>query len=446
MNKLYILAIISIFVITINSCKTSEVDINTANSFDLIENQILTPTCATVGCHASASDAAFNQHGLVLGKGKSFEALFNISPKNITAKDAGLKRILPFDAENSLLYQKLLFETTHASNKNFGSTMPLGKDMLFKGQIEFIRQWINAGAPKTGTVADANLLNDKTPVLTKFEPLAPPLANEGYQMKIEPFEIFPNFEREIFVRKPLNNKENIYVNKFQIKMHPGSHHFILYGFRNELNLPALNEIRDLRNKDNSFNLNTFQQIGNHIFYFGGSESNFTFNFPEGMAVEVPANMTFDMNSHYFNKGSKSYNGEVNINLYTTPKANVKKILKILDLGNTNFKLPPKQKTVISKNFTFDKPVKVVTLFSHTHKLGEKFEILIKGGTRNGEVIYTSENWEHPNKIDYSTPIALKAGEGLTSRITYNNYTDRTITFGFTSEDEMGIIFGYYYED
>jgi hypothetical protein len=226
-------------------------------------------------------------------------------------------------------------------------------------------------------------------------------------------------------------------------MHPGSHHFILYGFRNNLNLPQMNEIRDLRNKNQTFNLTTLQQIGNHVFYFGGSESNFTFNFPEGTAVELPANMTFDVNSHYFNKSAKSYNGEVYINLYTVPKEKVKKTLKVLDLGNTSFVLPPKKTTTVTKDFRFDKNVRIVTLFSHTHKLGEKFEILIKGGNRNGEVIYTSTNWEHPTKIDYATPIALKVGESLTSRITYNNYTDQTIRFGFTSEDEMGIIFGYY---
>jgi hypothetical protein len=42
------------------------------------------------------------------------------------------------------------------------------------------------------------------------------------------------------------------------------------------------------------------------------------------------------------------------------------------------------------------------------------------------------------------PIVLNAGEGLTSEITYYNETDRAISFGLTSEDEMGIIFGYYY--
>ena len=434
-----------VFIFTIG-CNKNTVDLENASTFENIQTQILNTSCAVSGCHLSESDGTFPQHGLILTAGKAYQNLVNVTAKNQTAKEENLKRIVPFDALNSLLYQKLLFETSHKSNKNFGSIMPLGNDMLFTGQIEYIRRWIEAGAPKEGNIVDVSLLSDKTPVLKKFDPLIAPTAAEGFQMKLEPFEIYPYFEREIFVRKPLNNSENVFVNKFQLKMHPGSHHFILYGFRNNQNLPQMNEIRDLRNKNQTFNLTTLQQIGNHVFYFGGSESNFTFNFPEGTAVELPANMTFDVNSHYFNKGAKSYNGEVYINLYTVPKDKVKKTLKVLDLVNTSFMLPPKKTTTVTKDFRFDKNVRIVTLFSHTHKLGEKFEILIKGGNINGEVIYTSTNWEHPTKIDYATPIALKAGESLTSRITYNNYTDQTIRFGFTSEDEMGIIFGYYYEE
>ena len=47
-------------------------------------------------------------------------------------------------------------------------------------------------------------------------------------------------------------------------------------------------------------------------------------------------------------------------------------------------------------------------------------------------------------VTFDAPIILQPGEGLTSIITYNNTTDRTLTFGLTSEDEMGIIFGYTY--
>ena len=446
MKKTVISLIIGVLFIQVISCNKKGVDIESASTFDNIQTEILNTSCAISGCHLSETDGTYLQHGLILKKGSAYQNLINISPKNTTAIQENLKIVSPFDAENSLLYQKLLFETSHKSLKNFGSIMPLGKDMLFMGQIEYIRRWIEAGAPETGSVADVSLLLDRTPVINNFVPLRPPEIGQGFQMKLEPFEVYPYFEREIFVRKPLSNSQSVFVNKFQIKMQPGSHHFILYGFRNNDGLPNVGEIRDLRNKDLSYNLRTFQQMGNHIFYFGGSENNFTFDFPEGTAVELPANMEFDINSHYFNKGAKSYNGEVNINLYTIPKEKVKNHLKIIDMGNSGFSLPPKQKTVATKDFKFDKNVKIVTLFSHTHKLGEKFEILIKGGSRNGEVIYTSTNWEHPEKIDYAVPISLKAGEGLTSRITYNNYTDQTIRFGFTSEDEMGIIFGYYFED
>ena len=69
-----------------------------------------------------------------------------------------------------------------------------------------------------------------------------------------------------------------------------------------------------------------------------------------------------------------------------------------------------------------------------------------GGSRNGEVVYTSTDWEHPDIITYKTPIDLQKGEGLISEITYNNTTGKAVSFGLTSEDEMGIIFGYYYEE
>jgi Copper type II ascorbate-dependent monooxygenase, C-terminal domain len=409
----------------------------------LIKEEIIAKSCATVGCHSSEVDASFQEHGLLF---KDWSALLNRTPRNITAAEAGLKLIMPFDAENSLLYQKLLFESTHKSDQNFGSIMPLGGDLLKKGQIEFIKRWIDAGAPEKGNVADVALLKDQSPSLAKFEPLAAPANGTGYQMKLEPFEVYPNFERELFSHRNLKNDKTILVNKFQIKMHPGSHHFILYGFRNEQSKPPLNTIRDLRFQNGSYDLSTFSSMSNHIFYFGGSESNYTFDFPAGTAVELPANMTFDMNSHYFNKGSKSYNGEVYINLYTTQADKVNRKLKVLDLGNTSFTLPAKQRVVVTKSFNFARDSKIVTLFSHTHKLGEKFEILIKGGPRNGELVYTSTNWEHPKKIDFANPISLKAGEGLTSRITYNNFTDQSVRFGLTSADEMGIIFGYYYED
>jgi hypothetical protein len=71
-------------------------------------------------------------------------------------------------------------------------------------------------------------------------------------------------------------------------------------------------------------------------------------------------------------------------------------------------------------------------------------IKIAGGARNGEVIFENTDWEHPLMKTFSTPIVLQPGQGLTSEVTYNNNTTKSVSFGLTSEDEMNIIFGYFY--
>ena len=45
------------------------------SSFDLLQDKLLTPSCATSGCHLSTKDASFAQHGLVLAKGSSYANL-----------------------------------------------------------------------------------------------------------------------------------------------------------------------------------------------------------------------------------------------------------------------------------------------------------------------------------------------------------------------------------
>ena len=80
-----------------------------------------------------------------------------------------------------------------------------------------------------------------------------------------------------------------------------------------------------------------------------------------------------------------------------------------------------------------------------HELGEKFVIKLKGGKRDGEIIYETTDWEHPLILNFKEAIQLNKDEGITSEITYFNTTNKKVGFGLTSEDEMGIIFGYYYE-
>lgn len=444
--------VVGVFLLAMNACQKETAAPTTAekSSYELIQARILTPTCATSGCHASEQDGSFRQHGLVLTEAVSYDNLVNKDPKNPNALADKLKRVVPFYSLSSLLYHKLNWDgANHHGSKDYGLPMPLGNKAPSKGQLEFVRRWIEAGAPRTGNVADAALLDDQTPSFVEnFVPLAPPAATEGIQMKLEPFSIQPNFEREFFMRKATGNTTDLYVNRVQIKMRAGSHHFLLYSFRDPkaIYMPPFDQIRDLRNPDNSVNILTAISMSNHIFWAGTQTSNYDYTLPEGAALLLPAGFSLDLNAHNVNKTTTPTTGEVYANLYTIPKAKVVNVVQALDMANTDLRLPAGQKTVMTKSFTFGTNVKVLMLTSHTHKLGEKFVIKIKGGSRDGEVVYENTDWESPLIKTFATPILLKKGEGFTSEITYNNTTKNAVKFGLTSEDEMGIIFGYYYED
>ena len=445
---------LGIGLITVNACQpdkgtdTPITPITTEKaSFVLMQERILTPTCANVGCHASDKDPSFAQHGLVLSADVAFQNLVNVVPKNTLAKTDALMRVKPFISAQSLLFHKLTADAIHHTGKQYGNPMPLGKELLSVGQIEFVRRWIDAGAPREGNVADAKLLDDKTPSVATvaFDLLAKPAAGVGYQLNLPQFSVTPNFERELFMRRELGNTGDIYVSRIQVKMRPNSHHFIAYGFKNATALPALDQVRDIRNPDGSANLLTFLSMQNHIFLAGTQTATSDYTFPEGAALLIAANTSLDLNSHYVNKTTVAIPGEVSMNMYTTDKSKVVNVVKSLNEANTNFSLPAGKKTVVTTNFIYAKARTVLALTSHTHKLAEKFVIKIKGGSRDGEVVYTATDWEHPEIVNYKIPIVLKAGEGLTSEVTYNNSTSRTVSFGLLSEDEMNIIFGYYYE-
>ena len=99
---------------------------STKDTWTIIQDNILTPTCATSGCHGSTSDATYAQHNLLLTSANAYDNLINIISKNAAAKTAGLLRVKPGDYLNSLLYQKIYCQTS----SQYGALMPLGGGLI----------------------------------------------------------------------------------------------------------------------------------------------------------------------------------------------------------------------------------------------------------------------------------------------------------------------------
>jgi hypothetical protein len=103
-----------------------------AATLSQIQNEIFNNSCAFSGCHAGGSPAA----GMNLSSGQSFSNLVN----RPSSQNASLTRVIPFDANGSLIVQKL------EGTAPVGSRMPLGRAPLSNSEIQTVREWIDAGA------------------------------------------------------------------------------------------------------------------------------------------------------------------------------------------------------------------------------------------------------------------------------------------------------------
>jgi hypothetical protein len=432
--------------LAVPACQNKEV---APETYAVIANEIFVQSCASSGCHASPNDPGFQQHRLVLTPAEAYDNLVNVQPANQNALADRLLRVKPFKAQESLLYHKLVVDNRHHGGKNYGNPMPLGSRPLTNGQIEFIRRWIEAGAPREGEVVDRAVLDDTVVAVTPFERLVAPPPGQGYQINLDRFEVAPNFEREFFVYKRIGNAQDVYVNRYAIKMRPGSHHLVAYTFADNTPaaaIPRLDAVRDLRQPNGQFNILAAVAMPYHVMYAVSQTQEMEYQLPPGTALLLPANAALDFNSHYVNKTNGPIPGEVSVNFYTVPRAEVRHVVRPLNWSNTNINLPAGQRTTLSRTFRVQKRTRIIALTSHMHKLGERFVIRIAGGPRNGQVVYSTTDWEHPDFVNFPEPIVLNPNEGLTSEITWNNTTTRPVNFGLTSDDEMGIIFGYFYEE
>jgi len=103
-----------------------------------VQEQIFTPRCAVISCHANPFPAA----GLILEEGESFATLVGQTPNNPTAESLGLLRVDPGNPDNSFL----LIKVEGPDSPDLGTRMPQRPPDLTPTQIELIRDWIAGGA------------------------------------------------------------------------------------------------------------------------------------------------------------------------------------------------------------------------------------------------------------------------------------------------------------
>jgi hypothetical protein len=109
-------------------------------SLESIQANVLTPNCATAGCHTGPMGGGLPAGMDLSTSDGSFASLVNV----VSIRGAPTPRVVPMDADGSFLIHKL--EGTQGAGQ--GGQMPAAAPPLDQATIDVIRVWIDNGAER----------------------------------------------------------------------------------------------------------------------------------------------------------------------------------------------------------------------------------------------------------------------------------------------------------
>ncbi|MBM4270016.1 MAG: hypothetical protein FJ144_26005, partial [Deltaproteobacteria bacterium] len=406
--------------------------------------------CTQAACHGDAA-----QGGLDLSPAVAYANLVEAP-----SQGSDLPRVLPGDQRRSFLWQKLVAKTRPGSVVISGSPMPSGGGALGEDEIELLRLWIYAGAPRDATVIGTPELLEAClppPPPITIDPLDPPAPDEGVQFVMPPWPLPAGSEHEVcfaswydFTGKiPAEfldeGGEFFFTDTTELRQDPQSHHLILnYAFvsPDELHHPSFGawtcaggeregetcEPTDLEFCGTGFCAaepkRTFAcfeygpRVGGPGISFdpiGGAQEaqSLTEMFP-GVYGRVPIRGVLYWNSHAFNLTTQDHrmNGRLN---YAFARDRVYPAQFIFDFDDIFLpNAEPYTKQVVCSDHELPQGARLYELSSHTHERGEYFWIELPDGTK----VY--ENFVYNDPIDqrFDPPMAFDSADPAERTLRY----------------------------
>jgi len=431
-------------------------------TFSTIQTQIFEKQCAFSGCHSLGSAEA----DLVLEGVGVWDALVDVPASTSAAAFAGKKRVVPGAPDTSFLIDKLLGKLGPGE----GDPMPQARSPLSDDDIQLIRKWILAGAPRTevfGGTVTAQL--DDQP---RIPPPAPPAG--GYQAHMDPFPMGDLLETEGCQYVRLDNPEPIDVRAWELLMHEGSHHVIIYALNcrdadgngtNDCDEPGFDDQFPTGFQD----CNAFPH--SRLFVVGAQTPQFQVDYQTpttGVALPLHTRQPLLINSHYTNP-FKDTLAEVWVNVTPADPADIRHRARILFevVANAFIKVPPGTRntdaSAVACAFDDDPFCQVsgeagpaaphfalMGVTSHMHKRSTKFvtdlfvdgEQVLRGdeedmldddGSRH---LYVSRDYSDPVNLTMWPPMVVGAGDVLRYTCFMDNGVNEPVRMG--CEEEAGV--------
>jgi hypothetical protein len=432
-----------------------------AITFDGLRTHVFEKSCAFSGCHGTTNPQA----GLVLVGDDAYQQLVGRPASTSSAKFAGKKLVVPGAPETSFLMDKIEGKLGPGE----GAAMPYLRPALRPEQVEAIRKWILAGAPRERAVPGGLGEADRQPRIPT--PAAPA---GGYQAHMTPFMLGDLPETEGCQVVQLDNADPFFVQQWELLMHEGSHHFILRAHRcPDPDGDGVTECDDpgfLARYPTGFA--PCEQFGyDWAFVVGSQTSHFLVDYQTattGVAFQLHRHQPLLLNSHYTNPYADTM-AEVWVNATPVDAALVRHPAKILfeDLASAFIKVSPGTANDDAHHLACafaddifctlggeDPPAAehfaLLGLTSHMHKRSRKFVTDLHAGDGprverpddmtdaddGAKHLYVSTDWHDPVNLNSWPPTVVTKGDQLTYRCFHDNGVTTPVRLG--CEEEPGV--------
>jgi hypothetical protein len=399
-------------------------------TFELIQQAIFERRgCAEATCHGAAAAG-----GLDLRPDVAYDNLISAPAQTVPpGRIPGLKRVVPGQKDQSLLFLNLAAATLPAQWTAPLRAMPLGLDPLTVNELEALREWIEQGAPRTGTVPGTGELLDACLPPAKpidIDPLEPPAPGTGVQVRMPKWVLPKDSETEVcFVsyydvsdqvpaeyRGP--NGDTFRYNTNQIRQDPLSHHLIItyYAGMAAPDDPIWGEFRCRggEREGESCEPTDLEFCGSGLCgsepkravacngfgpgdrdtagrgFAGTQEASSQRVFPAGVFGEAPLKGLLIWNSHAFNLTDEDGKLEAWVNFeFAPPTEQISLVRGIFNTGAIfSMNVPAFAAAEVCNFNQFPDDTRLFELNSHTHKRGKRFRTFLgrwacQGGANDG---------------------------------------------------------------
>ena len=340
--------------------------------------------------------------------------------------------------------------------------MPNNLPGLSADELELVRLWIFAGAPKTGTVGGTETLLDAClppPEPITIQPLDPPAAGKGIQFVMPPWKLEAHSEHEICFATYYDISDQVPADfqdpngqmfRFggqELRQDPQSHHLILnryIGSADAVHDPSLGkwtcnggetagqecEPTDLTSCGSGICTSEIRQSfacvgfgprggGQTFVSIGGAQkSQFNIDYVNGVFAQVPMKGVLYWNSHAFNLTDTDTMMHARLNYYFADQQQFP-VVPIFDTSRIfSGNAPPYTTQTICNDHVLPQGARLFNLQSHTHKHGKHFTVTLPTAPRSTRASSTTTRSRRPSiRRCSSTRRTRRSGPCTTARST-----------------------------